>query len=549
MGSNLNEYLKSIMSKFNLIQIKEILSNIEKLNVLIIGDIIIDEYCFVDPRGGAIKDPMLTVDYFNEEIYAGGILAIANHISSFAKEVKVVTLIGDQMNYKDHIINSLNENVKQKIFVKTNSPTTRKRRYINQLRGEKIFMVEYLNDLPINQELETEIVDFLEQEIQLYDLVIVGDFGHGFINEKIIKIIEEKAKYLAVNVQTNSANLGFNYVTKYHSPSFLSMDVPEIKFATGDKHSEVPVLIDKLQLISGFNNFLVTLGRRGVAYFKDGKIYQGPVLSTNVTDIVGAGDAVFSVISLLSCFGCDPEFIPFIANCVGGVAVSIMGNKESVTKEKLIEFISKQFKESEEENINDYFSGIHSALENLNKGDVNSFVKLILKTYQNQGTIYTFGNGGSGATASHFCCDLIQGASRGLEKRFRSICLNDNTPALLAIANDISYDDVFIEQLKNFLKPGDLVIGFSGSGNSNNVVKALEYAKKAGVKTLAVCGFKGGKIKEIADLAIHAKIDDMEIAEDIHSLIVSHCVKRVLMQELGNIPPEEISLKQTTLTD
>ena len=222
-----------------------------------------------------------------------------------------------------------------------------------------------------------------------------------------------------------------------------------------------------------------------------------------------------------------------------------MGNKESVTHEKLIKFISEQFKESEEENVSDYFSGVHTALENLDKGVVNSFVKLILDTYQNEGMIYTFGNGGSGATASHFCCDLIQGASRGLEKRFKSICLNDNIPALLAIANDISYDDVFVEQLKNFLKPSDLVIGFSGSGNSKNIIKALEYAKIVGAKTLAVCGFKGGKIKEIADLAVHVEIEDMEISEDIHNLIVSHCVKRILMNELKNIPSKENYLRST----
>src|SRR3989344_1575550 len=545
MESNSNEYLRSIMTKFNLIQIKDVFNNIKKLKVLIIGDTIIDEYCFVNPRGGAIKDPMLTVDYFNEEIYAGGILAIANHVSSFVKNLKVVTIIGDQADYNHHIINSLNKNVKQKLFVKSNSPTTRKRRYINQLRNEKIFMIEYLNDLPINKKLETEIIDFLEEEIPLYDLVIVGDFGHGFINEKIIKIIEEKAKYLAITVQTNSANLGFNYVTKYHSPSFVSMDMPELKFATGDRHSEISILIDKLHQKSGFDNFLITLGADGVAYFKNGKTYQGPVLSTNVKDIVGAGDAVFSIVSLLNCYGCDTELIPFIANCIGGIAVSIMGNKESVTHEKLIKFISEQFKESEEENINNYFSGVHKALENLDKGVVNSFVKLILDTYQNEGMIYTFGNGGSGATASHFCCDLIQGASRGLEKRFKSICLNDNIPALLAIANDISYDDVFVEQLKNFLKPSDLVIGFSGSGNSKNIIKALEYAKIVGAKTLAVCGFKGGKIKEIADLAVHAEIEDMEISEDIHNLIVSHCVKRILMNELKNIPSKENYLRST----
>ncbi len=541
---NHKEYILKIKEKFTLPKIKEILEQFQNKKVLVIGDTIIDEYCFVDPRGGAIKDPMTTVDYIDEEIYAGGILAIANHLNNFVKNLTLVTLVGDRQNYKDFILKSLPANINKKIFTKEKSPTTKKRRYISKIRNEKLFMLEDLNDTPISNELEKEIITFLEKELNLYDLVIVGDFGHGFINESIIKLLEQKSKVLAVNVQTNSANLGFNYVTKYNSPSFLTMDGSELKFAVQDRTSDFQILIQKLHQQTGFKNFLVTNGCEGVAYFNNGQTYYGPALTSNVKDVVGAGDAVFSITSLLTCHECDADLIPFIANCVGGVAVTIMGNKESVTKQKLFTFIEKLYKETEEVEIHQYLNTISKTLNELDKKKINSFVELILKTYQNGGIIYTFGNGGSGATASHFCCDLIQGASRGLEKRFKSICLNDNMPALLAIANDISYDDVFVEQLKNFIKKDDLVIGFSGSGNSNNVVKALEYAKNAGVKTSAICGFKGGKIKEIADLAIHAEVDDMEISEDIHNLIVSHCVKRVLMKELNNMPKDKVEPKK-----
>ena len=527
-------YIKEIKDRFKVQEIEELFKKLQGLNVLIIGDTIIDEYCFVEPRGGAIKDPMCTVDYLDEEIYAGGILAIANHVSNFVTNVKVVTLIGDQMSYKDYVNNSLNQNIKSKIFVKSNSPTTRKKRYISKTRNEKLFMIEYFNDLPIDKDLEKEIIDHLEKELHLYDLVIVADYGHGFISEKMIEILEKKAKYLAVNVQTNSANLGFNYVTKYHFPSFLSMDGTELRLAVGDRHSDIEVLMNKLHEKKGFKHFLVTNGKEGVAYFKEGKIYHGPALTTNVKDIVGAGDAVFSLASLLTCYECETELITFLANCAGGIKVSIMGNKESVTREKMMDFINELFKSSDEENINHYFVGIHETLENLNKGDVNSFAKLLLDTYEKGGTIYAFGNGGSGATASHFCGDLVKGVSYGLDKRFRAICLNDNIPAMMAIANDISYDDIFVEQLKNFLKEDDLVVGISGSGNSTNVVKALEYTKSKGARSVAICGFKGGKIKEIADLSLHAPINDMEITEDIHNLIITHCVKQILTKELEN---------------
>ena len=157
----------------------------------------------------------------------------------------------------------------------------------------------------------------------------------------------------------------------------------------------------------------------------------------------------------------------------------------------------------------------------------------MLEVYKKDGTFYFFGNGGSGATASHICGDFIKGVSYGLDKRFKCICLNDNMSSMMAISNDISYDDIFIEPLRNFMKKGDLVIGISGSGNSNNVVKAIEFAKIKGVKTLAFCGFRGGKIKELADYCFHAEVMDMEVTEDVH-LIAFHMIKMYIISQLSN---------------
>lgn len=183
--------------------------------------------------------------------------------------------------------------------------------------------------------------------------------------------------------------------------------------------------------------------------------------------------------------------------------------------------------------IADYFGRLRSALEKFDKKSLDKLAELVLAAYANDRTIFLFGNGGSAATASHMCGDFIKGISRGLQRRFRAVCLNDNIPAMTAVANDHSYDDIFVEQLKNFLRPGDLAIGISCSGNSANVVGAIEYAKSAGAVTVAFCGFDGGKIKALADLAIYAPIDDMEISEDIHT-IVGHCLKRLIIESLQN---------------
>ncbi|MEK7106698.1 MAG: SIS domain-containing protein [Patescibacteria group bacterium] len=183
--------------------------------------------------------------------------------------------------------------------------------------------------------------------------------------------------------------------------------------------------------------------------------------------------------------------------------------------------------------VRDYLQRVQETLPKLDMGKISALLDLLMKTYKAGGTIYIFGNAGSGATASHVCGDFIKGISYGLAKRFKMMCLNDNLTALMAIANDNSYDDIFVEQLMNFLGEKDLVIGISGSGNSKNVVKALEYANGVGAKTVAFCGYTGGKIKDTATLAIHVPVMDMEISESVHMMIF-HSVKQTLMKELGH---------------
>lgn len=179
----------------------------------------------------------------------------------------------------------------------------------------------------------------------------------------------------------------------------------------------------------------------------------------------------------------------------------------------------------------DYLSLLQTTLNCLDLSAVDRLAEAFLQVREHGGHIYTFGNGGSGATASHAAGDFLKGASYGLDRRFKMICLNDNLPALMAIANDIGYEDIFVEQLRNFIGQNDLVIGISGSGNSENVVRALALAKEKGVKTVAMCGFKGGKIAGMADLVIHVPAMDMEVTEDAH-MVVFNMVKKVVMHRL-----------------
>ena len=176
----------------------------------------------------------------------------------------------------------------------------------------------------------------------------------------------------------------------------------------------------------------------------------------------------------------------------------------------------------EKDFINGYIDSVMDVLDRLRKEQMNSLLKvieIIRKVREDDRTVYIMGNGGSAATSSHFVSDLAKGTIVEGEKRFRTIALTDNIPLITAWSNDSDYSDIFAEQLKNLLRPGDVVIGISGSGNSKNVLKGVEYASKNGAKTIGFVGYDGGKLKNMVDVSILADIHYMQKAEDVHMLL------------------------------
>lgn len=174
-----------------------------------------------------------------------------------------------------------------------------------------------------------------------------------------------------------------------------------------------------------------------------------------------------------------------------------------------------------------YITRLKQVLDAFDHEAFNRMVTGVLDAYERGAQIFTMGNGGSGATASHLACDINKGCCSDLDKRFRMICLNDNMPTMLALANDVSYEAVFEEQIKNFFNPGDLVIGISGSGNSENVLRAIRYAASHGGKTIGWCGFGGGRLAELVDLPFVASSHDMQQVEDAH-MVVAHMLMQAV---------------------
>jgi D-sedoheptulose 7-phosphate isomerase len=177
-----------------------------------------------------------------------------------------------------------------------------------------------------------------------------------------------------------------------------------------------------------------------------------------------------------------------------------------------------------------YQHDLLEVMRGLDMEGVRRAVALFDEARENGRTIFVCGNGGSAASASHFVCDVLKGASFGKDKKFRILSLNDNFPTMTAYANDVGYDVVFAEQLKNFARPGDVFLSISGSGNSPNVLRGMETANAIGCRTIAMTGRDGGKLGPMAQLHLHVAHGHMGRIEDAH-MAMCHMIAYHFMEE------------------
>ena len=183
------------------------------------------------------------------------------------------------------------------------------------------------------------------------------------------------------------------------------------------------------------------------------------------------------------------------------------------------------------EKISEYLQKEINVLKMLDVKAIDAGMQLIRSAFDREKNIYIFGNGGSAATASHYTNDFNKGISEYTEKKFRFICLNDNIATVMAIANDIGYEEVFRFQLRGRLTKDDLVIAISGSGNSKNVINAVNYAKDIGCKVIGITGYNGGALKPLSDVSMHVPVDNMQITEDIH-MVFDHLMMSLFYETL-----------------
>ena len=267
--------------------------------VLFIGDAIIDEYVYVTPLGKSPKENLIPVRYDDHEEFEGGTDAASKHAMSFVKEVVVFRP----------------------------GTTTRKRRFVEKTYLRKLFEVHSTEGMK-------KVAD---PKYQDYDIVVVTDFGHGAITSEMIRKMTMEAKFLAVCAQTNSANVGFNLITKYPRADYICIDEPEARLAAADRDSPIEKVILKLA-VGRCERFVVTHGSEGAVGWDGDDFYKSPAFTDRVVDTMGAGDAFFAVTALLAKSCPMPELLR-IGNASGALKTQIVGHRSPVTKEALLDYL------------------------------------------------------------------------------------------------------------------------------------------------------------------------------------------------------------------
>lgn len=329
-SSATSDYLTSLRRQFRAADVLAEIDRLKSVSVLVVGEAIVDEYHYCLPDAMSNKSATLSVRFEAEERFAGGVVAVANHLAELCRHVRVVAGMGAEGPRSDVLTQNLADGVSLIPVVRPDGPTVRKRRFLHGALNQKLFEVTFLNDRPIPRRTQIELQGVLEAEAPQADVVIVLDFGHGFLADEMTTHLRRQAKFLAVNAQINSSNRGFNSVRKYAGADHISIDEYEIRLPFGDRYGPLDGLVRALEKETGCRRINVTLGHRGSRYYDGQGFHQAPVLVRGVVDALGAGDALLAATSLMAYSGAPSPMVPFVGNCMGGLMAQIVGHRHPV---------------------------------------------------------------------------------------------------------------------------------------------------------------------------------------------------------------------------
>jgi len=326
--AEVDRYLEEFRRRHSADEVLGWLERASKLHPLVVGEAIIDEYVFCTAIGKSTKDPVLAVLREKIEAYAGGSLAIANHLAGLCGEVSLVTQLGDTERREDFVRGALRPNVKPILLTKSGSPTIHKRRIVDRYSGNKLLEVYLMEDGMTAREDARALLAALRQSLGGRDLTVVADYGHGMLTPEAIDLLCSTAPFLTVNVQSNAGNRGFNPISKYKRADYVCLAAHEVEIETRQRDGHMRE--GQLEIARRINcsRFTITIGKTGSLHYTPSEGFiEVPAFATRVLDRVGAGDAVLAVTALLAQLGAPWDIVGFVGNVGGAELVAELGNR------------------------------------------------------------------------------------------------------------------------------------------------------------------------------------------------------------------------------
>jgi cytidyltransferase-like protein len=333
------EYLGLFRGRHSIADLTRRLDGLKDLSVLLVGDAIIDEYDYCSPLGASSKDPVLALLYRNRDVFAGGAAAVANHMARFAGKVIWCTVLGGD-GQEEFFRSNLAPNVELHALVLHHAPTVRKIRFTDGYSFQKIFEVYHMEREPLPEDVEAGLQELTARFLPHVDLAVAADFGNGCIMLPLAADLSARAPFLAVNTQANAGNRGYHTIGRYPKADFIQLAGHEITLEFRNCSFSPIEMMGELKKRLQSRYILLTEGREGCSVLDDLDLARAPSFAVNVVDRVGAGDAVFSLASLLAYRQAPADVMAFLGNAAGSLAVGSIGNSKAVGREALVKYIT-----------------------------------------------------------------------------------------------------------------------------------------------------------------------------------------------------------------
>lgn len=333
------KYLEGFTDRYGSHAINEAFHAASKIKLLVVGETILDEYQYCEAIGKSSKEPSLVVRADRNELFAGGIVAVANNAAAACDKVTMLSRLGDRdvQTTEPFVRGILRPEVQAELLVRSDSPTVLKKRYVDNYFFTKLLEVYHINDATPTAGDDQAFCDRLAKLLPEADAVIVVDFGHGLISADAVELLCSESKYLAVNVQANAGNLGYNTLTKYRRADLLCVAQNELRLDARDRTGELaPLLTAAAERLSA-GSALVTRGKAGcLAWCADQGMTEIPAVATKVVDRVGAGDTFLSVAAPARAAGAPLEVAAFLGSVAGAEAVATVGHRRYLERSSLL---------------------------------------------------------------------------------------------------------------------------------------------------------------------------------------------------------------------